>query len=73
MENITIQVDSKTAQAYHQADPERKRKIQMLLNTILQKTVNEKPLLEIMEEASKEAEANGMTPEVLESILSDEQ
>ena len=73
MENITLQVDSKTAQAYRNADPERKRKIQTLLNAMLKKTVNEKPLLEIMEEASEEATANGITPEILESILSDEQ
>lgn len=72
MENITIQVDSETAQAYRNADPEKKRKIQMLLNVMLQKTVKQKPLLEIMQEASDEAMANGMTPEILEAILSDE-
>jgi hypothetical protein len=70
MENITIQVDSETAQAYRNADPEKKRKIQTFLNVMLNKTVNEKPLLEIMQEASEEAVANGMTPEILESILS---
>ena len=70
MENITIQVDSKIAQAYRNADPEKKRKIQTFLNVMLNKTVNEKPLLEIMQEASEEAVANGMTPEILESILS---
>ncbi|MDR9403629.1 MAG: hypothetical protein RI580_09335 [Halothece sp. Uz-M2-17] len=69
MENITIQVDSETAQAYRNSDPEKKRKIQSLLNIMLRKTVNEKPLLEIMQEASEEATANGMTPEILESIL----
>jgi len=73
MENITIQVDSETAQAYRNSDPEKKRKIQSLLNIMLRKTVNKKPLLEIMQEASEEATANGMTPEILESILSDEQ
>jgi len=72
MENITIQVDSETAQAYRNSDPEKKRKIQSLLNIMLRKTVNKKPLLEIMQEASEEATANGMTPEILESILSDE-
>ena len=72
MENITIKVDSETAQAYRNSDPEKKRKMQMLLNVMLQKTVNQKPLLEIMQEASDEATANGMTPEILEAILSDE-
>jgi uncharacterized protein with HEPN domain len=37
-----------------------------------QKTINKRPLLEIMETASEQAIANGMTPEILESILNDE-
>ena len=73
MEKITIQVDSETAQAYRSADPEKKRKIDIFLNVMLKKTVSQKPLLEIMQQASEEATANGMTPEILESILSDEQ
>ncbi len=73
MENITIQVDSETAQAYRSTDPEKKRKIDIFLNVMLKKTVSQKPLLEIMQQASEEATENGMTPEILESILSDEQ
>jgi len=73
MEKITIQVDSETAQAYRSTDPEKKRKIDIFLNVMLKKTVSQKPLLEIMQQASEEATANGMTPEILESILSDEQ
>ncbi|PNW41151.1 UNVERIFIED_CONTAM: hypothetical protein BEN50_14460, partial [Euhalothece sp. KZN 001] len=69
MENITIQVDAETAQAYRNADPQKQKKIHAFLNIMLKKTVNEKPLLEIMQEASEEAVANGMTPEILESIL----
>jgi peptidyl-tRNA hydrolase len=72
MENITIQVDSETAQAYRNADPEKQRKIQMFLNIMLKKTVNQKNLLETMQEASQEATTNGLTPEVLDSILSDD-
>jgi len=39
---------------------------------MLQKAVSKKPLLDIMEEASQQAIANGVTPEILESILNDE-
>ena len=63
MEKITIQVDSETAQAYRNANPEKKRKIQTLLNFILNKMVNEKSLLEIMEEASEETIAKFMSEE----------
>ena len=39
---------------------------------MLQKAVSQKPLLDIMEEASQQAIAKGMTPEILQSILKDE-
>ncbi|QYX33140.1 hypothetical protein [Sphaerospermopsis torques-reginae] len=72
MENITIQVDPEIAKAYREAEPEKQQKIQMFLKTMLQKAVSEKPLLDIMEAASQQAIANGITPEILESILNDE-
>ena len=72
MENITIQVDPEIAKAYREAEPEKQQKIQIFLNIMLQKAVSQKPLLDIMEEGSQQAIANGMTPEILESILNDE-
>lgn len=69
MESITIQVDPELAQAYRDADSEKQQKIAIFLNIMLKKAVNQKPLLEIMQEASQQAIANGMTPEILESIL----
>ena len=72
MENITIQVDPEIAKAYREAEPEKQQKIQIFLNIMLQKAVSQKPLLDIMEEASQQALAKGMTPEILESILKDE-
>ncbi|MBD2359922.1 hypothetical protein H6G36_01690 [Anabaena minutissima FACHB-250] len=72
MENIIIQVDPEIAKAYREAEPEKQQKIQIFLNIMLQKAVSQKPLLDIMEEASQQAISNGMTPEILESILNDE-
>jgi hypothetical protein len=72
MENITIQVDPEIAKAYREAEPEKQQKIQIFLSIMLQKAVSQKPLLDIMEEASQQAIANGITPEILESILNDE-
>jgi len=65
MENITIQVDPEIAKAYREAEPEKQQKIQIFLNIMLQKAVSQKPLLDIMEEASQQALANGMTPDTL--------
>ena len=72
MDTITIPVDTELAQAYRQADQQQRQKIETLLNIALKKAVNPKPLLTIMQEASQQAIANGMTPEILESILVDE-
>jgi hypothetical protein len=65
MENITIQVDPEIAKAYREAETEKQQKIQIFLNIMLQKAVSQKPLLDIMEEASQQAVANGMTPDKL--------
>ena len=71
MPKITIEVDNEIAKAYREAAPEKQQKISMFLNVMLKKAIRPKPLLEVMEEASKQAIANGMTPEILESILND--
>ncbi|MBF2056387.1 MAG: hypothetical protein IGQ45_03990 [Cyanobacterium sp. T60_A2020_053] len=72
METITIQVDPEIAKAYRETKPEKQQKIGMFLNVMLKKAINQKPLLDIMEEASQQAISNGMTPEILQSILNDE-
>jgi hypothetical protein len=58
METITIQVPPEIAQAYSSVSSEERKRVQTLL--------------QIMDEISQEAAANGMTPEILESILTDE-
>ena len=72
METITIPVDAELAKYYRESEPEQQQKIVMFINVMLKKSMNQKPLLEIMEEASKQAIANGMTPEILDSILNDD-
>lgn len=72
METITIPVDPAIAKAYREADPEKQQKIAMFLNVMLKKTLKKRPLIEIMEDVSQQAIANGITPEILESILNDE-
>ncbi|BAW95787.1 hypothetical protein NIES970_07000 [[Synechococcus] sp. NIES-970] len=72
MTSITIPVEPQLAAAYQQAEPEQQEKIQLLLNLFLEKTINPKPLLAVMETASQQAIANGITPEILADILADE-
>ena len=72
IESITIPVDSEVAKHYRESEPEQQQKIVIFINVMLKKAMNQKPLIEVMEEASKQAIANGMTPEILDSILNDD-
>ena len=70
---ITIEVDEQTASIYNAASPEEQKKIQLLLSLRL-RDLTLKPrrsLSEIMDEMAAEAAANGLTPEILGSILRD--
>ncbi|MGD9636064.1 MAG: hypothetical protein AB7G28_22305 [Pirellulales bacterium] len=68
---ISIEVDTDTARAFSAASEEERRKMQLLLNLRLRELVNSppRPLKDIMDEIGAEAEARGLTPEILESIL----
>ena len=74
-ENITISVDTDTAKAYRETSPEMRRKIDALLSLEIDETVrkDEASLKEIMRQMSREAKANGLTPETLQSILDEQQ
>ena len=68
---ITIEVDIEAAKIYAAATPEEQWKMQVLLSLRL-RDLTIKPrrsLREVMDDMSREAQANGLTPEILESIL----
>jgi hypothetical protein len=73
-ETITIRVDSEAARAFATASTEEQRKIQLLLSLRLQDLTKSprKPLQAIMDEIGQRAEARGLTPAILESLLKDE-
>ncbi|MCC6125847.1 MAG: hypothetical protein IT426_12845 [Pirellulales bacterium] len=68
---ISIEVDAETARAFALAPIEEKRKIQLLLELRLRELTSPaaKSLKEIMDEIGANAEARGLTPEILESLL----
>jgi hypothetical protein len=67
---ITIDVDPETAEAYAAATEQEKRKVKMLLRLGLgQRRDDPRTLFQIMDDIGAKAEARGMTPEILESIL----
>jgi hypothetical protein len=71
---ISIPVDAETAKAYREASPEEQRKLAILLNLRLRELTlgPARPLNEIMDEIGAQAEARGLTPEILDALLRDE-
>ncbi|MFN5611121.1 MAG: hypothetical protein ACK491_06655, partial [Pseudanabaena sp.] len=72
MGTITIQVDAEVAKAYQGINSTNRKKIEMLFNILLQQELKEISLMQIMDDIGYQAEKNGLTPEILESILADE-
>ena len=72
--NITIEVDEAAARAYTGASPDEQKKLQLLLSLRLQELTSTegKSLRTAMDEIGQAAEARGLTPEVLETLLRDE-
>jgi hypothetical protein len=70
-ETIPIPVDPEAAQCFSQAPPEERRKLELLLRLRLREltSARARPLKVVMDEIGAEAEAKGLTPETLESML----
>ena len=68
---ITISVDADLAEIYHSASESERRKLDLIINLRLRDVLasSKKSLLTLMDEISREAQSNGMTPEILQSIL----
>lgn len=73
-ESISITVDADAAQSFCEASPEERRKMELLLALRLRELTSGRvrPLKEIMDEIGAGAEAMGLTPEILESMLGEE-
>ena len=73
-EMISIEVDSETALAYREADQQRRAKLAILVRWGLDelKGTGGTALFDVMEEIGRKAQANGLTPEILQSILEDD-
>jgi hypothetical protein len=71
---ISIPVDAATALAYSQAPPEEQKKIQLLLRLRVRELFapSNVSLQQIMDDIGAKAEARGLTPEILETLLCDE-
>jgi hypothetical protein len=68
---LTLHVDAEAAKAYEAVPAEDRKKIDVLLGLRLKEllTPTGMTLREAMDQLGREAEENGLTPEVLEIIL----
>jgi hypothetical protein len=72
MKAISIQVDEDIAREYNKIASEQRKRIDSLFIQLVQQELKKISLMQIMDDISNEAERNGLTPEILESILADE-
>jgi hypothetical protein len=72
METISIQVEPQIAQAYRAFAPQRQKQVQMLMSIVLKRSIEQDSLEKTVADLRDEAEANGLTPEILEQLLADE-
>ena len=73
---ITVKVPSDVAEAYNRASESERQRIAVSIGAILTVSMGEKEkkitlLKQQMNDMSTEAAANGLTPEILESILNE--
>jgi hypothetical protein len=71
METISIEVEPEIARAYQTANLIERQKMQIILNGWLKQIINRRSLEEIVQQMQAQAQANGLTQEILNEILSD--
>ncbi len=70
MATINIPLDADTARIYSSASPEDQKKLRLLLSLWLREyVVDPTPLSQVMDEVSDRAQARGLSPEILDSLL----
>ena len=70
MQEITIRVSPNAAAVYLAASDEERRKLDALLSLRLSEAaMHSRPLQDVIQQASSEAQARGLTPEILQEIL----
>jgi len=74
MDTILVQVDDIAARKWRYASEKRKGELNAAISNLLLKTVdkNDEDFWALIERIGKEAEANGLTEEILNKILNEE-
>jgi hypothetical protein len=71
-QTITIEVDKEVADFYNSATSQNRQKLSAILNLKLRDAARpRRSVIDIMDEMSQQAESNGLTPEILATLLED--
>jgi Tfp pilus assembly protein PilO len=72
METITIEVEPEIARAYQNSSSTERKKIQLTFNVLFKQIMNTRSLEDIIQEMQTQAKANGLTQEILDEILNED-
>ncbi len=72
METITIEVEPEIARAYQNLSSTERKKIQMTFNILFKQIMNTRSLEDIIADMQAQAKANGLTQEILDEILNED-
>ena len=71
MATITIKVDEDLKNAFEGATPESQQQLISIMRLFLRHNLHNKTLTEVMAEISNKAQQRGLTTEILQDILAD--
>jgi CTP synthase (UTP-ammonia lyase) len=72
METISIEVEPEIARAYQNSSSTERKKILMTFNVLVKQIMNTRSLEDIIQEMQAQAKANGLTQEILDEILNED-
>ncbi|MFP4104016.1 hypothetical protein [Coleofasciculus sp.] len=72
MASIILQVDEEIKAAFEQANPEIQKQLSQIIQLFLREKLSDKRLTEVMAEISDKAQQRGLTPEILQDILAND-
>lgn len=73
MANITIQVDEDIKTAFEEANPEIQKQLSSIIQLFFRENLHNQSLTEVMAKISDKAQKLGLTPEILQDILADDE
>ncbi|NEP44460.1 MAG: hypothetical protein F6K35_36690 [Okeania sp. SIO2H7] len=71
MANITIEVDENIKTAFEAATAETRQQLNAIIQLFFRENLHEKTLTEVLAEIGDRAQQRGLTPEILQEILAE--